>query len=62
MKVGDLVGPAYDKHGNPYCEYFKVALVIGFDRDGDPLLWLSGECRSAPEFKRYVQVIKESKR
>ena len=40
MKVGDLVGPAYDKHGNPYCEYFKVDLVIGFDRDGDPLLWL----------------------
>tara|TARA_R100000808_G_C2135501_1_gene143882 strand:+ start:35 stop:217 length:183 start_codon:yes stop_codon:yes gene_type:complete len=60
MKVGDLVEPAYDKHGNPYCEYFKVALVIGFDRDGDPLLWLSGEGR--PEFKRYVQVIKESKR
>ena len=28
MKVGDLVQPAYDRQGNPYCEYFKVALVI----------------------------------
>jgi hypothetical protein len=60
MKVGDLVQSAYDRQGNPYCKYFKVALVTGFDRDGDPLLWLSGEER--PEFKHYVQVIKESKR
>ena len=60
MKVGDLVQSAYDRQGNPYCEYLKVALVIDFDKDGDPILWIGGEGR--PEFKNYLQVIKESKR
>ena len=54
MKVGDLV--KYNRHG---CRH--TGIIIGFDRDDDPLVWENDRGVAMANWRSLVEVISESR-
>ena len=46
-KIGDLVKYVSDTCGDP--DSLGVGLLMGFDKDGDPVVWFQGDERHDPE-------------
>ena len=59
MKVGDLVH--YDKGSNWGYEKTGVGLIVGFDKDDDPIVYFSFRECADPYLKGDIEVISESR-